>query len=108
MEKEFSPVFEEYANSMYSDVRKVTMDTLLRDSNFTIGTLVQKQDWRGSLIAIGNGLRAAGLKGISLEDILSIGQGTRDKIADSILHTTDEFASKVAEELTKVNQKNLQ
>jgi hypothetical protein len=42
MEKEFSPVFEEYARSKYGDTRKVTMDTLLRDSNFTMGERAAK------------------------------------------------------------------
>jgi len=84
MEKEFSGSIEEYANTAYGDVRKITIDRVLSQLNFDLNDAASEQEWREALKHISSDLHEAGLKGVSLEDQLQIGEKTKEKLVSSI------------------------
>lgn len=104
LEKEFSPILEEYAKSKYKDVRKVTVESLLRDVNFNIGNLIQDPDWRRKLLLISQKLHEAGLEGINLEDKLEISDSFKEKIKQQLISINSDYfekAAKVLQEFAK-------
>ena len=91
LEKEFSSILEEYAKSKYKDVRKVTVESLLRDVNFNIGNLIQDRDWRRKLLLISQKLHEAGLEGINLEDKLEISDSFKEKIKQQLISINSDY-----------------
>lgn len=106
LEKEFSSVMEDYVQTAYKDVRKVSIQNVLSQLNFELSKLSKEQEWREQLKYISSILSEAGIDGISLEDQLQIGERTKQKIVDSVVGNQTSVFKAVVEEINKIQAAN--
>lgn len=101
LEKEFSSVFKEYAESQYKNIRRSTFNQVLSSLNFSIGEDIKSQEYRDNLIDISKLLSE--VSKINLEDSLQLTESVQKKIVDSLTNTNTEYFKKIADTLNQLN-----
>lgn len=90
MQQLFSGTILDYANSNYGEVRKVVMDKLLREENFSWGDIIRGTEDRNRLLRFSQNLSKAGLPGVNLEDKLKMSDTVKEDLTKRLVRLNKE------------------